>query len=132
MKGGIGNIMKQAQEMKANMEKAKKEIAGMEVIGKSGGDMVKIFMNGNHIVNRVEIDSSVIKDDKEMVEDLIAAAVNDANRRVKEMTEERMSSITSSMGLPPGMKLPFWFPKAILPVIEQSLLEKLISISEEI
>ena len=69
--------------------------------------MVKIFMNGNHIVNRVEIDSSVIKDDKEMVEDLIAAAVNDANRRVKEMTEERMSSITSSMGLPPGMKLPF-------------------------
>ena len=107
MKGGIGNIMKQAQEMKANMEKAKKEIAGMEVIGKSGGDMVKIFMNGNHIVNRVEIDSSVIKDDKEMVEDLIAAAVNDANRRVKEMTEERMSSITSSMGLHPGMKLPF-------------------------
>ena len=107
MKGGIGNIMKQAQEMKANMEKAKKEIAGMEVSGKSGGDMVKIFMNGNHIVNRVEIDSSVIKDDKEMVEDLIAAAVNDANRRVKEMTEERMSSITSSMGLPPGMKLPF-------------------------
>ena len=107
MKGGIGNIMKQAQEMKANMEKAKKEIAGMEVIGKAGGDMVKIFMNGNHIVNRVEIDSSVIKDDKEMVEDLIAAAVNDANRRVKEMTEERMSSITSSMGLPPGMKLPF-------------------------
>ena len=107
MKGGIGNIMKQAQEMKANMEKAKKEIAGMEVIGKSGGDMVKIFMNGNHIVNRVEIDSSVIKDDKEMVEDLIAAAVNDANRRVKEMTEERMSSITSSMGLPPGMILPF-------------------------
>ena len=107
MKGGIGNIMKQAQEMKANMEKAKKEIAGMEAIGKSGGDMVKIFMNGNHIVNRVEIDSSVIKDDKEMVEDLIAAAVNDANRRVKEMTEERMSSITSSMGLPPGMKLPF-------------------------
>ena len=107
MKGGIGNIMKQAQEMKANMEKAKKEIAGMEIIGKSGGDMVKIFMNGNHIVNRVEIDSSVIKDDKEMVEDLIAAAVNDANRRVKEMTEERMSIITSSMGLPPGMKLPF-------------------------
>ena len=78
MKGGIGNIMKQAQEMKANMEKAKKEIAGMEVIGKSGGDMVKIFMNGNHIVNRVEIDSSVIKDDKEMVEDLIAAAVNES------------------------------------------------------
>ena len=107
MKGGIGNIMKQAKEMKANMEKAKKEIAGMEVIGKSGGDMVKIFMNGNHIVNRVEIDSSVFKDDKERVEDLIAAAVNDANRRVKEMTEERMSSITSSMGLPPGMKLPF-------------------------
>ena len=107
MKGGIGNIMKQAQEMKANMEKAKKEIAGMEIIGKSGGDMVKIFMNGNHIVNRVEIDSSVSKDDKEMIEDLIAAAINDANRRVKEMTEERMSSITSSMGLPPGMKLPF-------------------------
>ena len=107
MKGGIGNIMKQAQEMQANMEKVKKELAKTEIIGTSGGDMVKVIMNGKHQVNRVEIDESVMKDDKEMLEDLIVVAINDANQQVEEFTKERMSNVTSSMGLPSGMKLPF-------------------------
>ena len=107
MKGGIGNIMKQAQEMQVNMEKVKNELAKTEVIGRSGGDMVKITMNGKHQVNRVEIDESVMKDDKEMLEDLIVVAINDANQRVDDVTKERMSNVTSSMGLPSGIKLPF-------------------------
>tara|TARA_B100001996_G_scaffold226647_1_gene174549 strand:+ start:1791 stop:2114 length:324 start_codon:yes stop_codon:yes gene_type:complete len=107
MKGGIGNIMKQAQEMQANMEKVKKELAKTEVIGRSGGDMIKITMNGKHLVNRVEIDESVMKDDKEMLEDLIVVAINDANKQVEDVTKERMSNATSSMGLPSGIKLPF-------------------------
>jgi len=107
MKGGIGNIMKQAQEMQANMEKVKKELAKTEVIGRSGGDMIKITMNGKHLVNRVEIDENAIKDDKEMLEDLIAVAINDANKQVEDVTKERMSNATSSMGLPSGIKLPF-------------------------
>ena len=107
MKGGIGNIMKQAQEMQVNMEKVKNELAKTEVIGRSGGDMVKITMNGKHQVNRVEIDESVMKDDKEILEDLIVVAINDANQRVDDVTKERMSNVTSSMGLPSGIKLPF-------------------------
>ena len=107
MKGGIGNIMKQAQEMQVNMEKVKNELAKTEVIGRSGGDMVKITMNGKHQVNRIEIDESVMKDDKEMLEDLIVVAINDANQRVDDVTKERMSNVTSSMGLPSGIKLPF-------------------------
>ena len=107
MKGGINNIMKQAQEMKVNMEKAKKELSETEVIGQSGGGMVKVIMNGNHEVNRVEINENLMKDDKEMLEDLVAAAINDANRRVEKITQERMSNVTSSMGLPSGIKLPF-------------------------
>jgi len=107
MKGGIGNIMKQAQEMKVNMEKAKKELLETEVVGQSGGGMIKVIMNGNHEVNRVEINENLMKDDKEMFEDLVAAAINDANRRVEKITQERMSNVTSDMGLPTGMKLPF-------------------------
>jgi len=107
MKGGINNIMKQAQEMKVNMEKAKKELSETEVIGQSGGGMVKVIMNGNHEVNRVEINKNLMKDDKEMFEDLVAAAINDANRRVEKITQERMSNVTSDIGLPAGMKLPF-------------------------
>ena len=107
MKGGIGNIMKQAQEMQVNMEKVKNELAKTEVIGRSGGDMVKITMNGKHQVNRIGIDESVMKDDKEMLEDLIVVAINDANQRVDDVTKERMSNVTSSIGLPPGIKLPF-------------------------
>jgi nucleoid-associated protein EbfC len=107
MKGGMGNIMKQAQQMQANMEKAQKELADAEVIGESGAGLVKVTMNGRHDVKRVVIDPELMKDDKEMIEDLVAAAVNDANRRVEAMTQERMSSVTAGMGLPPGMKLPF-------------------------
>ena len=107
MKGGMGNIMKQAQQMQANMEKAQKELADAEVIGESGAGLVKVTMNGRHDVKRVVIDPELMKDDKEMVEDLVAAAVNDANRRVEIMTQERMASVTDGMGLPPGMKLPF-------------------------
>lgn len=107
MKGGMGNLMKQAQQMQANMEKAQKELADAEVVGESGAGLVKVTMNGRHDVKRVVIDPELMKDDKEMLEDLIAAAVNDANRRVESMTQEKMSSVTSGMGLPPGMKLPF-------------------------
>jgi hypothetical protein len=107
MKGGINNIIKQAQEMKVNMEKAKKKLLETEVIGQSGGGMVKVIMNGNHEVNRVEINENLMKDDKEMFEDLVAVAINDANRRVEKITQERMSNVTSNMGLPTDMKLPF-------------------------
>ena len=107
MKGDINNIIKQAQEMKVNMEKAKKKLLETEVIGQSGGGMVKVIMNGNHEVNRVEINENLMKDDKEMFEDLVAAAINDANRRVEKITQERMSNVTSNMGLPTDMKLPF-------------------------
>ena len=107
MKGDINNIIKQAQEMKVNMEKAKKKLLETEVIGQSGGGMVKVIMNGNHEVNRVEINENLMKDDKEMFEDLVAVAINDANRRVEKITQERMSNVTSNMGLPTDMKLPF-------------------------
>ncbi len=103
----MGNIMKQAQQMQANMEKAQKELADAEVVGESGAGLVKVTMNGRHDVKRVVIDPELMKDDKEMIEDLVAAAVNDANRRVEKMTQERMASVTAGMGLPAGMKLPF-------------------------
>ena len=89
------------------MEKVQKELAAAEVVGESGAGMVKVTMNGQHDVKRVEIDPDLLNDDKEMIEDLLAAAVNDANRRVEKMSQERMSSVTAGMGLPPGMKLPF-------------------------
>lgn len=107
MKGSMGNIMKQAQQMQENFQKAREEIANMEVTGESGAGLVRITMTGQHDVKRVEIDPSIITDDKEMLEDLIAAAVNDANRRVEKTTQDKMSEITSGMGLPAGMKLPF-------------------------
>lgn len=107
MKGGMGNIMKQAQQMQANMEKAQKELADAEVVGESGAGLVKVTMNGRHDVKRVVIDPELMNDEKEMIEDLVAAAVNDANRRVEKMTQERMASVTAGMGLPAGMKLPF-------------------------
>lgn len=107
MKGSMGNIMKQVQQMQANMEKVQEELAAAEVVGESGAGMVKVTMNGKHDVKRVEIDPELMKDDKEMLEDLMAAAVNDANRRIEKMSQEKMSSVTAGMGLPPGMKLPF-------------------------
>lgn len=107
MKGEIGNIMKQAQQMQEYMQKAQEEIASMEVTGESGAGLVKITMTGKHDVKNVIIDPTLLGEDKDMLEDLIAAAVNDANRRVENMTQEKMSGLTAGMNLPAGMKLPF-------------------------
>jgi len=106
MKGGIGNLMKQAQQMQANMQKAQEEMASIEVTGQAGGGLVKVTMTCRHDVKRVEIDDSVM-DDKEMLEDLVAAAMNDAVRQVEKTVQEKMSSLTAGMGLPAGFKLPF-------------------------
>lgn len=107
MKGGIGKLMKQAQEMQANMQKAQEELANMEVTGNSGGGLVSVVMTGRHDVKRVSIDDSLMGDDKEMLEDLLAAAVNDAVRQVERTSQEKMSGMTAGMDLPGGMKLPF-------------------------
>ncbi|MBE1299154.1 MAG: YbaB/EbfC family nucleoid-associated protein [Alteromonadaceae bacterium] len=106
-KGGMGNIMKQAQQMQEQMQKAQEELANMEVIGEAGAGMVKVTMLGNHNVKRVEIDESLMEDDKDMIEDLLAAAVNDAVRKVAETSQKRMSELTGGMPLPPGFKMPF-------------------------
>jgi DNA-binding YbaB/EbfC family protein len=105
-KGGLGNLMKQAQEMQENMQKAQQEIAEMEVEGQAGGGMVKVQMTGKHELVKVEIDESIM-DDKEMLEDLFAAAVNSASRNVEQITQEKMGGLTSGMNLPGGMKMPF-------------------------
>jgi len=107
MKGGLGNIMKQAQQMQANMQKLQEELAKMEVTGQSGGGMVTVVMNGRHEVRRVTIDPSLMSDDKDMLEDLIAAAVNDAVHKVESTSQERMASVTAGLNLPAGFKLPF-------------------------
>ena len=106
MKGGIGNLMKQAQKMQADMQKAQEEMANIEVTGQAGGGLVSVTMTCRHDVKRVTIDDSVM-DDKEMLEDLVAAAVNDAVRQVEKTTEEKRSGLTAGMGLPGGLKLPF-------------------------
>jgi len=106
-KGGMGDLMKKAQEMQENMKKAQAEIANTEVVGESGAGLVKVTLLGNHNVRKVEIDPSLMEDDKEMLEDLIAAAMNDAVRRVEEVNKGKMSGITGGMDLPPGFKMPF-------------------------
>ena len=106
-KGGMGNMMKQAQQMQERMQKAQEEIAKMEVVGEAGAGLVKVTMLGNHNVRRVEIDESLMEDDKDMIEDLVAAATNDAVRRVAEESESRMGKVTGGMQMPPGMKMPF-------------------------
>ena len=107
MKGGLGNLMKQAQKMQADMQRAQEELANMEVTGQAGGGMVKVVMTGRHDLKRVNIDDSLMSDDKEMLEDLIAAAVNDAVRQLEQTSQERMAGVTAGINLPPGMKLPF-------------------------
>ncbi len=107
MKGGIGNLMKQAQKMQEDMQKAQEEMANMEVIGQSGGGMVSVVMTGRHDVKRVSIDDSLLSDDKDMLEDLVAAAINDAVRQVEKTTSEKMAGMTAGLNLPGGMKLPF-------------------------
>jgi DNA-binding YbaB/EbfC family protein len=106
-KGGMGNMMKQAQQMQAKMQKAQEDLANIEVVGESGAGMVKITMTCNHNVRRVDVDDALMADDKEMLEDLVAAALNDAVRRVQETTKEKMGDVTGGMGLPPGFKMPF-------------------------
>ena len=106
-KGGIGNIMKQAQMMQERMQKVQEELANMEVVGESGAGLVKVTMTGSHSVRRVAIDPSLMADDQEMLEDLIAAAFNDAVRRVEEQNKSKMGDITGGMQLPPGFKMPF-------------------------
>ncbi len=106
MKGGLAGLMKQAQVMQDNMKKVQEQLAQTEVEGQSGAGMVKILMTCSHDVRRVNIDPSVL-DDREMLEDLIAAAVNDAVRRGEELSKEKMSGFTAGMNLPPGFKLPF-------------------------
>ncbi|HEV8444201.1 MAG TPA: YbaB/EbfC family nucleoid-associated protein [Steroidobacteraceae bacterium] len=101
MRGG-GNMMKQAMQMQANLKKAQEEIAAMEVVGESGGGMVKVTMSGKHEVKRVQIEPQVAAEDREMLEDLIAAAINDAVHKVDEQSQARMASV-----MPPGFKLPF-------------------------
>ena len=104
---GLGNLMKQAQEMQAKMQKAQEELANMEVTGESGAGLVKVVMTGRHDVRRVDIDPSLMGDDKEMLEDLIAAAVNDAVRKIEQSSKDNMADMTSGLNLPPGFKLPF-------------------------
>ncbi len=107
MKGGIGNLMKQAQKMQEDMQRAQEEIATMEIEGQSGGGLVKVVMNGQHELRKVTIDDSLVGDDKDMLEDLVAAAVNDASQKLALASKDKLSGLTSGMELPPGMKLPF-------------------------
>ncbi|MBS1191037.1 MAG: hypothetical protein H6R10_2829 [Rhodocyclaceae bacterium] len=106
IKGGLGGLMKQAQMMQENMKKAQEQLAQMEVEGQAGAGMVKVVMTCAHDVRRVSIDPSVM-DDKEMLEDLIAAAINDAVRRGEALSQEKMAGFTAGLNLPPGFKLPF-------------------------
>ncbi|OMG52187.1 YbaB/EbfC family nucleoid-associated protein [Azonexus hydrophilus] len=106
MKGGLGGLMKQAQMMQENMKKAQEQLAQTEVEGQAGAGMVKVLMTCSHDVRRVSIDASVM-DDKEMLEDLVAAAINDAVRRGEALSQEKMAGFTSGLNLPPGFKLPF-------------------------
>jgi len=107
MKGGLGGLMKQAQQMQANMKKAQAELATIEVEGQSGSGMVKVTMTCAHEVRRVSLDDSLLSDDKEMLEDLIAAAMNDAVKQAAAVSHQKMSGFTAGMNLPPGMSLPF-------------------------
>ena len=107
MKGGIENLMKQAQKIQQDMQKAQEDIAKLEVTGQAGGNMVSVVMNGKHEVRRVSIDDSLLGEDRDMLEDMIAAAVNDAVHKVAQMSQEKLSGMTAGMGLPPGFKLPF-------------------------
>jgi len=107
MKGALGNLMKQAQQMQENLQKAQEELANLEVQGEAGAGMVSVTITGRHDVKRVSIDPQLMQEDKEMLEDLVAAAINDANRRLEEISKERLSGLTQGMGLPPGFKMPF-------------------------
>ena len=107
MKGGIGNMMKQVQQMQENMAKMQAKLAEIEIEGASGAGMVKVTMTCKHDVRRVVIDPSLMTDDREMLEDLVAAAMNDAVRKVEATVQEKMAGVTAGLPIPPGMKMPF-------------------------
>jgi DNA-binding YbaB/EbfC family protein len=107
MKGGLGNLMRQAQQMQETMQKAQAELAEIEVTGESGAGMVKVTLNGRHEAKRVSIEPKLLGEDKEMLEDLLTAAINDAVRKIAARTQEKYSGLMSGLNLPPGMKLPF-------------------------
>ncbi len=106
-KAGLGGLMKQAQKMQENMQKAQEEIAAMEIPGQSGGGLVSVVINGKHECKRVTIDPSLFEDDNDMVEDLVTAAFNDAVHKLEEASRERMAGVTAGMPMPPGFKMPF-------------------------
>ncbi|MEL6368331.1 MAG: YbaB/EbfC family nucleoid-associated protein [Pseudomonadota bacterium] len=107
MKGGIGQLMKQAKEMQSNMEKLQAELADTEVVGEAGAGLVSVTMTCKHEVRRIQIDDSLLGDDREMLEDLIAAGFNDALRKAEATSAEKMAEVTGGLNLPAGMKLPF-------------------------
>ena len=107
LKGGMGNIMKQAQKMQEQMQQAQSDLAKAEFIGTAGAGLVQVVMTGRHDVKRVELDDSLLSEDKEMLEDLLAAAVNDAVRKVEQASQSNMSDMTAGMGMPAGFKMPF-------------------------
>ena len=107
MKNQLGDLMQQAQKMQAKLAEAQQELANMEVTGESGGGMVKVVLTGKYQARRISIDPSLLEDDKDMLEDLITAAINDAVKRVEQQSQEKMSSMASGIPLPPGFKLPF-------------------------
>jgi hypothetical protein len=107
MKGGLGNLMRQAQQMQENMQKAQAELADIEVTGESGAGMVKVTLNGRNEAKKVEIEPKLLGEDKDMLEDLLTAAINDAVRKVAARTQEKYSGLMSGLNLPPGVKLPF-------------------------
>jgi hypothetical protein len=106
MKSQFDGILKQAQQVQEQLQRAQEEVARMEVQGEAGAGMVKVVMTGRHDVRKVEIEAAALTGERQMLEDLIAAAVNDANRRVEAATQERMARVATGMGLPPGFKLP--------------------------
>ena len=107
MRNPLGQIMQQAQKMQENLQKAQEELAALEVHGEAGGGLVKLVMNGKKEALRIAIDPSLMADDRDMLEDLVTAAINDAVRKVNKLKEEKLSGLTSGMGLPPGFKMPF-------------------------
>ena len=107
MKGGIGQLMKQAQQMQEDMKKAQEELSNITIIGQSGGGMVSVTMTCKHEIKALNIDDALLTDDKDMLEDLIIAAFNDSIRKVEKKSKEQLSGTTSGLNLPPGMKLPF-------------------------
>jgi DNA-binding YbaB/EbfC family protein len=107
MKGGIGNLMRQAQQMQESMKKAQAELANLEVAGEAGAGMVRVVLNGHHEAVKVTIEPKLLSEDKDMLEDLIVAAINDAVRKIASRTSEKYSGLMSGLNLPPGMKLPF-------------------------